>query len=440
MAKIIFTSRYFRNPSKSNVGKLLRYIGTREGVEKLAKGVESKPATVRQQRLINDVVKNIPDTVSYIEYEDYKLNPTKGNATDFISAVIECNLDEADKSKHLVRYMAERPSVEKLGSHGLFSQSDDEIDLEKTADEVSNHQGVVWTHVVSLRREDAERLGYNNAKAWRDLARRSVSEIAEAHKIKLSNLRWYGAFHNMSHHPHIHLMVYSADPKEGWLSEKSIERMRSFFGNDIFRAERYKLFKMETQQRNIVKEAFRDLIDFYQHNRYNASPELTYLFSKLSVELKNVKGKKVYGYLPKDIKKTVDDIVRELAKDEVVAEMYGYWNEINREKLSLYYEKTEPDIPLEENIEFRSIKNDIIRSAIEMGAMESCNPTIETRKSFAGIVRALLQAISESYDKKDKKLSSQVDSKLKSKIAQKKLAHGLRTDFSEEQNSYDVSM
>ena len=433
MPKIIFTSRYFKNPSRANVGKLLRYMGTREGVEKLSGGIDHTLSTVRQQRLIRDILKADPSAEKYLEYQDYIKESSKSNAAEFINAFIERNADIAEDISKLVSYMAERPGVEKLGSHGLFSQTDERIDLDKVADEVSNHQGTIWTHVISLHREDAERLGYNNAKAWRELVRRNAIQIAEAHKIDVSELQWYAAFHNTTHHPHIHLMVYSKNPKQGWLTKKSIDDMRSLFGNDIFRQEQYKLFQMETQQRDIIKEHFKEVIDYYEHWNFDASPRLAELFFNLAEKLKAVKGKKLYGYLPKDIKEIVDNIVAELAKNEDIAELYAEWNKINREKLSLYYEKKDPDTPLEDNKEFRSIKNDIIRAAVRMNQAE-LNPAYTPRQHtgyiFGGIVRTLLQAISASYLKRDNKLNGQVDGKLRSKIEQKKAAHGLKTDGS----------
>ena len=440
MAKIIFTSRYFKNPSQANVGKLLRYMGTREGVEKLPGGIDHSSATVRQQRLIKDILKTAPSAEKYLEYQDYLRESSKSNATEFIDAFIERNADIAEDISKLVSYMAERPGVEKIGSHGLFSQTDDKIDLDQVAEEVSNHQGTIWTHVISLHREDAERLGYNNAKAWRELVRRNAIQIAEAHKIDVSNLQWYAAFHNTTHHPHIHLMVYSKNPKQGWLTKKSIDDMRSLFGNDIFRQEQYKLFQMETQQRDAIKERFKELIDYYEEWRFDATPQLTDLFYRLAEQLQTVKGKKVYGYLPKEIKETVDNIVAEVAKDEDIAELYAEWNKINREKLSLYYEKKEPNTPLEDNPVFRSIKNDIVRAAIRINQVElnpAFTPQQHTGFIFRGIVRALLQAISASYMKQDNKLKGQIDGKLKSKIAQKKAAHGLKTDGSDMDYSED---
>ena len=443
MPKIIFTSRYMRNPKSSNAGKLLRYMATRESVEKVAVGIDRSPSTVRQQRLIKNILDTFPETKDYLEYEDYLKEPSKTNATEFIDAVIERNIDRMDAVKNLVKYYGERPGVEKIGAHGLFSQSDDKIDLEEIAEEVSNHKGIIWTHIISLHREDAERLRYNNPSRWRNLIRSNVTEIADAHNIDLENLRWYAAFHNKDHHPHVHLMVYAADAKQGWLTEKAIEDMRSMFGNEIFRGEQYRLFEMQTKQRELVKEKFKEKIKHFEENGYTLTPQLEFLFFNLAKQLKSVKGKKVYGYLPKDVKDTVDKIVAELAKDGDIAKLYSKWNEINREKLSLYHEKKTPDIPLEDNKEFRSIKNVIVKVAAEFNNTqfsESYTPQNYTASAFGRILCQLLRAISQSYDNRDKKLRSQVDGKLRSKIAQKKAALGIRPEQLDYENSYEQSM
>ena len=170
--------------------------------------------------------------------------------------------------------------MEKLGRHGLFSQSDDKIDLDAVAKQVTEHQGILWTHVISLRREDAERLGYNNAEAWKKAIRRNVISIAEAHKIKVSDLKWYAAFHNTTHHPHVHLLVYSRDPRAGYLTNKGIESMRSAFAHDLFRNEQYKLFQMETEQRDLLKQKVNKLLDNMDVSR-EAPPELVGLFQTL---------------------------------------------------------------------------------------------------------------------------------------------------------------
>ena len=265
MPKIIVTST-FRKGGKGGknggAGGLLKYMGTREGVEKLPLGKENKPATKQQQSLIASAVSRIPGTAEYPEYREYLDSETRASATNFLNAVIQRE-EQAEDIGKLVTYMAERPGVVKLGKHGLFSQTDDPIDLEKAAEDVTNHTGYIWTHVVSLHREDAERLGYNNADAWKSLVRRNVTAIAEAHRIPLTDLQWYAAFHNTGHHPHIHLMVYSKG-QEGYLSKQSIDRLRSCFGNDIFKQEQYHLFQLQTELRQDIKEKsgqrIRDLV------------------------------------------------------------------------------------------------------------------------------------------------------------------------------------
>lgn len=361
MAKVILSSKYIKTPSDNNIGKLLRYIGTREGVEKLIKGKDNAPATKQQQELIYKAIEAYPPSWDYPELKQYLDKHTKANATEFLNAFYERNEDKVDGVKKLMNYYAERPSVEKIGTHGLFSETDDKIDLDKVADEVANHNGVVWTHVLSLKREDGERLGYNNAKSWQELVRRNVYELAEAHKIAPSDLQWYGAFHNTTHHPHMHLVVYSKSGK-GYLTENGILKLKSVFGNDIFRNEQYKLFKMQTELRDEMRDEVKKYLKSLVENAsyYKPSAKAKELYQKLIEQLKTVKGKKVYGYLPNNIKNTVDDIVREISKDEGIAKLNAEWNRINREKLSMYHDKETPDIPLVENKELRSIKNAVI--------------------------------------------------------------------------------
>ena len=326
MPKIIVTSRYMRNTPKLTATNLVKYMGTREGVEKLPTGTNYSPSTVRQQRLIKDILKYDSDAEKYLEYQDYLNETSKANATEFIDAFIEQNADRIGDMDKLVSYIAKRPGVEKLGSHGLFSQTDDKIDLDLVANEVGHHKGIIWTHVISLRREDAERLGYNNAQAWKDLVRRNITEIADAQNINLDNLQWYGAFHNITHHPHMHLLIYSKDAKQGWLTKKGIDELRSTFGNDIFRNEQYKLFKMETELRNKLKEKTKytlyELIARIE-NSYEPTPQVLKLFQKLISQLESYSGRKQYGYLPPKVKDTVNKIVIELSKNDDIAKLYS---------------------------------------------------------------------------------------------------------------------
>ena len=434
MAKFILTSRFIKNPAFANAGKLLQYMATRDGVEKLPRGIDNKPATKQQEKLINSITKKFPETKQSIEFEDYENAPTKANASEFLSYFEENYADKIEDMKTLVRYYAERPGVEKLGSHGLFSQTDDKINLDEVADEVSNHDGVVWTHVLSLHREDAERLGYNNAKAWKNLVRRNVAAIAEAHKIDPDDLQWYAAFHNTGHHPHIHLMVYSKSG-QGYLTNKGIELLRSRFGNDIFRNEQYKLFEMQTEIRDELKGEARNVIeDLLAHIDSSITPsdELVDLFNQLNEAMKQHKGKWLYGYLQKPVKEIVDKIVHEIAKDPGIAALYAKWNEINREKLSLYHEKKTPDIPLEDNKEFRSIKNDLLRLMKTLSQLPVSEQITAANLSpgISGLIHKLAQLIAKNCMKRRAKLRSQVDSKLLSAIEEKKRAHGLKTERS----------
>lgn len=433
MPKIIFTSRYIKNPARANAGKLVKYMGTREGVEKLPDGFDHRPATKKQIALICDLIKAYPPAWEYPEFVDFRQEQSRGMATEFIDAFIERNADRIDGIKKLVSYMGERPGVERLGKHGLFSQTDDKINLDAVAEQVSRHEGILWTHVVSLRREDAERLGYNNAHAWKELVRRNALQIAEAHKIEPSQMQWYAAFHNTTHHPHIHLMVYSKDVKQGYLTNKGIEEMRRLFANDIFRNEMYHAFTLETQMRDEVRAEAKKRIDELLKDAetlISASEEIQNLYVRLIGQLSNYKGKKVYGYLPKNMKQTVDAIVAELAKDERIAELYAEWNKANREKLSIYYDKPKTDIPLEDNKEFRDSKNAVLRSAVLMMQTGVSLQSAPINSAVGNLIAILAKAIASNCQNRRMKLDTQIDSKLKSRIERKKQAHGLKTDRS----------
>lgn len=430
MAKIIFTSRYFRNPKRSNVGKLVKYMGTREGVEKLPNGIDNSPATKSQQRLINSITKHCPESKKYLEYKDYENNSSKSNVTEFIDTFIERNADRAEELNALVTYIAERPGVKKLGKHGLFSQTDDKIDLDKVADDVANHNGIVWTHVISLKREDAERLGYNNADRWKKQVRKNMIEIAKAHNIQPSDIQWYAAFHNTTHHPHIHLLVYSKSG-QGYLTNKGIESMRSAFGNDIFRNEQYKLLEKQTEYRNKLKDEFDELFENVSDDSnyiFEPTPQLFNLILELRTQLDNCNGKKIYGYLPKRIKDTVNNILTELMKDENLSELYAKWNEINNQKLSLYHDNKNKFIPIEDNQEFRSIKNKIIEAVLNMDCnipYQKWNYT-DNGMVLSSVVSILADMFNTSAKKRFDNLNNQVDRKQLSKEQEKRLAHGLK--------------
>ena len=494
MSKIIVTSTYRKGGGagkKGGAGGLLKYMGTREGVEKLPLSRANAPATKQQKSLIETVIQRIPDTVQYPEYQEYLKRETKGAANEFLNAVLKQE-EDAENIRKLVTYMAERPGVVKLGKHGLFSQTDDPIDLEAAAENVGSHKGYIWTHIVSLHREDAERLGYNKAESWKSLVRRNVTTIAEAHKIPLSDLQWYATFHDTGHHPHIHLMVYSKG-QEGYLSKKSIDRLRSCLGNDIFKQEQYHLFQLQTGLREDIKkkseQKIRDLIS-QAETESAPNPQLQFLFVKLKKQLDQHTGKKVYGYLPKDIKATINEIVVQLSVEPTIEQLYKEWNKINRDKLSLYYENKDPTVPLVDNKEFRSIKNMIIKAISEMPEaaelvtpvqqkekpdgetvqirFQSSDETTSSEPSAAAdpppivihyeepvspdvtatakeIIWALARLIGDKCMAHRQSLQEQIDHRLKQEINEKKLAMGLKTERTQKasyqtEETYEMSM
>jgi hypothetical protein len=350
---------------------LVEYVATREGVEKVSDSSCLLPATKNQQQLISEILKMLPETSDLFEYEDYLNNPTRENASEFISIALENNLDLIGKKKNFVDYIANRPRVEKIGSHGLFTDEGVPVVLSKVADEVSNHSGNVWTNIVSLRREDASRLGYDNAKSWQDLIRAQRNVIAGNMKIAPENLRWYAAFHNESHHPHIHLIAYSINPKEAYVTKQGIENMRGSLAREIFRQDLMQIYEKQTERRNSLnrqsREAMQDIIAQIRSGVCD-NKNIEELIAHLAEKLKHTSGKKQYGYLKAPLKEVVNQIVDELAKDERVTELYSSWYEMRNEVLSTYVDKLPPPLPLSQQKEFKSIKNMVIAEALNIGS------------------------------------------------------------------------
>ena len=209
MPKIIVTSRYLKSGSRNRkqLYRYVKYIATREGSVAVTIKDEKTPAAKKQQELMLSLLKDFSDSKDLFEYMDYLKNPNQKTASEFISAVIDMNMDRLTNRENYVGYLANRPGAVKFGAHGLFSQSDEPIDLEGIAEEIANHAGNVWTHVVSLRREDAQKMGYDNLQAWRELVKRQIPNIAKHQKIDLANLKWYAAFHDKETNPHVHIIV-----------------------------------------------------------------------------------------------------------------------------------------------------------------------------------------------------------------------------------------
>ena len=296
-----------------------------------------------------------------------------------ISTIVERNADVVGNRQNFVGYMAMRPGVEKRGSHGLFNEKDEPIILDRVANEIANHKGNVWSHVVSLRREDAVRLGFDNSDAWRELVKRHISDIANAQRIPICNLKWYAAFHDTTHHPHIHLIVYSTNPKQGFLTAKGIDKIRSAFANDIFHDDLQSIYQEQTLSRDelktVSKTEFESIVRKIHQGGF-VDPKLKNLVLKLNLQLQNVRGKKVYGYLPPNVKETVNNIFLELAKDENIQQLYEKWCSLERLKCKTYTQK-EKELPaLTDNKVFQPVRNMIIRTVLNMKPFDA-NTEIE---------------------------------------------------------------
>ena len=384
MSQLIVTSRYLKSGNQKNKTKrrnYTKYIATRETVEiRSQKFVDRNVnATKNQEQLIKDLINDFPESKRYLEYEDYEREPTIENAGELISTIIERNADVVGDRQNFVGYMAMRPGVEKRGSHGLFNEKDEPIILDRVANEIANHKGNVWSHVVSLRREDAVRLGYDNSEVWRDLVKRHISDIAKAQRIPLCNMKWYAAFHDTTHHPHIHLLVYSTNPKQGFLTTKGIDQIRSAFANDIFHDNLQSIYQEQTISRDelkaVSKTEFESIVRKIHQGGFD-DPKLKNLVLKLNSQLQNVRGKKVYGYLPMEIKATVNKIFSELAKDENIQQLYEKWCSLERLKYKTYTLK-ETELPeLSANKVFQPLRNMIIRTVLNMKPFDA-NTEIE---------------------------------------------------------------
>ena len=368
MARFILKWRYIKSGSAKHGTNLVKYIATREGVEKCDESWKHQSATTEQQRLIKQLTEDFPDAVNSFEYQDYINAQTKSTASEFISRTIEENLDLIGKKENYVGYIAMRPRVEKQGAHGLFSQTDRPIDLSAVSKEVAEHEGAVWTTIMSLRREDAAKLGYDNAKAWRDLLRGQANKLAKAMGIPLGDLRWYAAFHNEGSHPHIHLISYSVG-KEPYMTEQALQTFKSDFAREIFKNDLYHTYRDMTAHRNELRRTGRDkiaeIVQQINNSAYENETVVTMLL-ELSKTLENYEGKMVYGYMPKAAKNLINGVIDELAKDARIAELYNLWYE-QKENVFRTYQDTMPKrIPLSANKEFTPIKNAVIQEALNI--------------------------------------------------------------------------
>lgn len=467
MAKIILKCRYIKSGKVKHSKNLINYIATRDGVEKLDDSWEYLPATVEQKRLIDKIVKDLPDTVSNFEYNDYITSPTRKNASEFISRAIEDNPEVINQRKKYVEYIAQRPRVEKRGSHGLFTDDNVPINLSKVSETVANHEGVVWTDIISLKREDAERLGYDNSYAWQKLIRSNVPAIAESMKIPIEDLRWYAAFHNEGHHPHVHVVAYSVG-KEPYMTEQGILKLKSAFARDIFRQDLLQIYSKQTICRDDIKERSREIINDISEQISKGDYEnktVEMLLEKLINELGDYTGRKVYCYLPKSAKNIVDAIVDEIAKDEKVSALYSLWYEQRNNVILTYQDNLPKKIPLSQNKEFKSIRNAVVNEAFKLISQEDeqqeivvdtpkkIKNNIQIEKSDAtskvtsqkGYVNNKISATSISLSslrlfarisqiiqndiEKNYNINQHLEKKLQQKIEEKKIAQGQKISY-----------
>ncbi len=369
MARLVTKFKYLKPTSRQNIGGYAKYIATREGVEKIDETYKLGYVSGKQKQLIAKILRDFPDAKDMHEYEDYLKAPNVGNASEFISRALEDNAAAMMDRKTYADYLALRPRAERFGKHGLFTDAGVEVKLEQVADELNAHEGNVWTAILSLRREDAERLGYDAGTRWRDMLRSQAQTLAENLKIPMKQFRWYAAFHNESHHPHVHIIAYSARGSEGYLTKAGVENLRSAFGRTIFAQDLLCVYEKQTEHRDKLRVKSRELLEALaariQTEGYeNGAAEEKLL--QLANRLSRTKGKKQYGYLKADVKALVCSIVDEIAADERIAKLYALWYEQREEVIKTYTQDLPERIPLSQNNEFKSIRNAVIQAAIEI--------------------------------------------------------------------------
>lgn len=471
MARLVTKFKYLKPNRKVSAGGYAKYIATREGVEKIDDTKKFAPATEKQKNLIEKILKDFPDSKDMFEYVDYLEKQNQGSASDFISRVMEDYAYEISGRKAYADYIATRPRVERFGSHGLFTDDGVQVQLSKVTEELDKHKGNIWTVIISIRREDAERLGFNTGTRWRDMLRTQTEALAKNLKIPMENLRWYAAFHNESHHPHVHLIAYSTVENEGYLTQKGVENLRSSFAKDIFQQDLLCIYEKQTEHRDKLRAEARDIVEDLVskiNSEIYISASIQHKLLELADRLSQTKGKKVYGYLKLDVKAIVDSIVDELANDIRIKKLYDLWYEQKENTIRTYTDEVPDRIPLAQNKEFKSIKNAIIKEALKLNLTEDeveknentdeepvSNPfkyeenpsaesvfdsgrgvlyprySIKTNRNSVAIsslylLRYLCNIIQNQLRFEEKQKAQRTDKKLQQKINDKKQARGLK--------------
>lgn len=373
MPRLIFKCPYIKGGTSAACAHLenyVRYMATRNGVERIDPGCDGWRATKRQKEMIKQILRDLPLSRGMFEYEDYLMTPTRSNASEFITRALEDNYDRIAKMDNYLNYIATRPRAQRIGSHGLFTGAEDSLVLSQIAEAVATHPGNIWLPIISLRREDAARLGYDKADEWKALLSKYAMDMAEAMKIPWEDFRWYAAFHDEAHHPHVHMVCFSADPSKGFLTKQGIAQIKSGLAKEIFRQDLTELYQKQTQRRNELntdaQAALREVVEEMQSgNIQNVHIEerLQYLADRLRF----LSGKKQYGYLKAPLKAVVDEIVDELAKDPRVASAYNLWYELREDVLRTYKDDLPERLPLSGQKEFKRLKNLVIEEAVKLG-------------------------------------------------------------------------
>lgn len=369
MARIVLISPYLKGgQNAAKLAQRTRYFATRPGVELLTDEYSTLPATKKQRSFIDRLVRSFPTSKELIEYEDYLANPTQGNASAFIQQTWEDYVEALDQKENFIDYISHRPGVQKDGEHGLWDANGKVQNLSQVVREVAEHTGNVWTPVVALRRQDAERLGYDNAKNWRALINASICEIAAAYKIQPDHLRWYAAFHQKPQQMHIHMIIFSTDPKEGYLTKDGIRQVKSSFARRIYQADRMHVYQQKDQSRDTLqREARRAMTECVSQLKCGTicNPKLEQLITELAERLHETRGRKVYGYLPPRTKAIVDAIVEELAKDQQVSAAYEVWQKLYEQICLDYNEQLPKRLPLSQQKEFKTVRNMVIHETLQ---------------------------------------------------------------------------
>ena len=372
MPRLIFKCPYIKGGTSaacSHLENYVQYMATRSGVDRIDPGRNGWPATINQKEMIEQILRDFPLSRGMFEYEDYRATPTRSNASEFITRALEDNYDRIAKMDNYLNYIATRPRAQRIGSHGLFTGEEDSLVLAQIAEAVSTHPGNVWLPIISLRREDAARLGYDKADEWKALLSKYAMEMAQAMKIPWADFRWYAAFHDEGHHPHVHMVCYSVDPSKGFLTKQGITQIKSGLAKEIFRQELTELYQKQTQRRNELnvdaQTVLNEVINQMQSGTVQ-NKHIEELLQYLADRLRFLSGKKQYGYLKADLKAVVDEVVDELAKDPRVAAAYNLWYELREDVLRTYKDNLPERLPLSGQKEFKRIKNLVILEAVKL--------------------------------------------------------------------------